>query len=229
MTLLRGIAIRKQNKQRPKKPTVTLGTIPFPLKIICNFSPSQKEALRAFATNDIVFILGSAGTGKTQTALGAAIAFAMKREGRITVSRPAVEAAGESLGFLPGDSDCKLEPFVAPLKQCLPRLVNDPKQALAMMDILPIAFMRGCTVDTVLILDEAQNATFQQILLAITRIGRGAKIVLTGDFAQVDIPDSGLAKMIGLVRSVPGVAVVTLSDSDQQRNPIVNRILAAVG
>lgn len=190
-------------------------------------------AARCFAESDILFLLGSAGVGKTYIAMALAYAHAIRHEQRITVSRPAVEAAGEHLGYLPGDLDEKLAPFVAPILDVLPALVSDVKAARSMLDVCPLAYMRGVTVNGILVVDEAQNATASQLILAMTRIGRGAKLIFTGDPSQSDLCDrpeqSDLMKTIGKLKKVQGVGIVTLADEDQQRNPIVNRVLDALG
>src|SRR5262249_14390449 len=190
---------------------------------------------RALLQNELVFCVGPAGTGKTYLAV--AMAIALLRRGRIkkiVLVRPAVEA-GEHLGFLPGDLEAKINPYLRPLLDALHDLM-DYEQIRRYMDndlieIAPLAYMRGRTMnDAVVILDEGQNATVPQMKMFLTRMGQNARIVVTGDITQVDLPAgvrSGLADAVERLGRIPGVGTVLLDRSDIVRHPLVQAIVNA--
>lgn len=196
---------------------------------------NQQRLVDAVAANDMVFAVGPAGTGKTYTAVALAVRALRDRQvKRIILTRPAVEA-GENLGFLPGDMREKLDPYLQPLYDALRDMI--PAQRLAehlesnTIQIAPLAFMRGRTLDNAfVILDEAQNATLPQLKMFLTRMGRTAKFVITGDVTQVDLPRyqrSGLAPTAERLRGVEGIAVIDLDEKDVIRHELVTRVLAA--
>jgi phosphate starvation-inducible PhoH-like protein len=198
-------------------------------------SDGQARYIRALLQNELVFCVGPAGTGKTYLAV--AMAVSMLRRGRIkkiVLVRPAVEA-GEHLGFLPGDLEAKINPYLRPLLDALHDLM-DYEQIRRYMDndlieIAPLAYMRGRTLnDAVVILDEGQNATVPQMKMFLTRMGQNARIVVTGDITQVDLPygvRSGLADAVEKLNRIPGVGTVTLDRSDIVRHPLVQAIVNA--
>ncbi len=195
----------------------------------------QGRYVQAMKTHDLVFCVGPAGTGKTY--LAAAQAVSLLRTGqvkKIVLVRPAVEA-GERLGFLPGDLIAKINPYLRPLFDCL----NDIMEAELVkrymesdiIEILPLAYMRGRTLNSAcIILDEGQNATASQMKMFLTRMGHGAKIVVTGDMTQVDLPRtvrSGLADAVNRLKGIDGIAIVHLDQADIVRNPLVQKIVDA--
>ncbi len=198
-------------------------------------TPNQRRLVDAVAESDMVFAVGPAGTGKTYTAVALAVrALKNKQVRRIILTRPAVEA-GENLGYLPGDLRDKLDPYLQPLYDALRDMI--PQQKLLSywedntIEIAPLAYMRGRTLDNAfVILDEAQNATSSQLKMFLTRMGRNAKFVVTGDVTQIDLPHhqrSGLVQATQLLHDVQGVAVVQLDSSDVVRHPLVTRIIRA--
>lgn len=198
-------------------------------------TPNQHRLVDAIRTNDMVFALGPAGTGKTYTAVAMAVrALKNKEVRRIILTRPAVEA-GENLGFLPGDLRDKLDPYLQPLYDALRDMI--PQQKLLSywedntIEIAPLAFMRGRTLDNAfVILDEAQNATPTQLKMFLTRMGRNAKFVITGDLSQVDLPrhqHSGLANASNLLAGIEGITFITLDQSDVVRHHLVTKIIEA--
>lgn len=198
-------------------------------------TPNQQRLVDAVAGHDMVFAVGPAGTGKTYTAVALAVRALKERQvKRIILTRPAVEA-GESLGFLPGDLREKLDPYLQPLYDALKDMVP-PQKLLEYMEtgviqIAPLAFMRGRTLDhAFVILDEAQNASLPQLKMFLTRMGRDAKFLITGDATQVDLPDrvrSGLLPAVDHLRGVEGVAVIDLDEKDIIRHELVTRVIAA--
>ncbi|HEX2617829.1 MAG TPA: PhoH family protein [Flavobacteriales bacterium] len=195
---------------------------------------NQQRMVEAINTNDMVFAIGPAGTGKTYTAVALAVRALRDRQvRRIILTRPAVEA-GESLGFLPGDLKEKLDPYLQPLYDALKDMIPAARLTehleTGVIQIAPLAFMRGRTLDhAFVILDEAQNATLPQLKMFLTRMGRNAKFVITGDVTQVDLPRharSGLAPVAAHVRNVPGIAVIDLDEKDVIRHELVTRVLA---
>ncbi len=196
---------------------------------------NQQKLVKAVAESDMVFAIGPAGTGKTYTAVALAVkALKERKVRRIILTRPAVEA-GENLGFLPGDLREKLDPYLQPLYDALKDMI--PATRLAdhldegVIQIAPLAFMRGRTLDhAFVILDEAQNATLPQLKMFLTRMGRNAKFVITGDVTQVDLPDrqpSGLTPAVDMLRNVEGITVIELTEQDVIRHELVTRVLGA--
>jgi phosphate starvation-inducible protein PhoH and related proteins len=198
-------------------------------------SVNQLRYLEAIERNDIVFGIGPAGTGKTYLAMAQAVAYLMaKRVSRIVLARPAVEA-GEKLGFLPGDLQEKVNPYLRPLYDALyDMLEGDRVERLldrGTIEIAPIAFMRGRTLnDAFVILDEAQNTTSEQMKMFLTRLGFGSKAVVTGDITQIDLPAgrlSGLIEAIKVVGGIEGITFVHFDDRDVVRHRLVQQIVKA--
>ena len=196
---------------------------------------AQKAYLDAMRSNDVVFGIGPAGTGKTYLAMAMAVALLKKKEiSRIVLVRPAVEA-GEKLGFLPGDITEKVNPYLRPLYDALYDLMDfDRGQALidhGVIEVAPLAFMRGRTLnDAFVILDEAQNTTKEQMKMFLTRLGFGSRAVITGDVTQIDLPNdriSGLVQARDVLKNVEGVNFVRFTDVDVVRHPIVQAIVRA--
>lgn len=196
---------------------------------------NQQRLVEAVGTNDMVFAIGPAGTGKTYTAVALAVKALKERQvRRIILTRPAVEA-GENLGFLPGDMREKLDPYLQPLYDALKDMIPASRLAehleTGVIQIAPLAFMRGRTLDhAFVILDEAQNATLPQLKMFLTRMGRSARFVITGDMTQVDLPrhqPSGLVKAIQWLRDIEGIAIVELDQTDVIRHELVIRVLQA--
>lgn len=196
---------------------------------------NQRRLVDAVAHNDMVFAIGPAGTGKTYTAVALAVRALKNRQvRRIVLTRPAVEA-GENLGFLPGDMREKLDPYLQPLYDALRDMI--PQQKLlsywddGTIEIAPLAFMRGRTLDNAfVILDEAQNATSTQLKMFLTRMGRNAKFVVTGDLTQIDLPrhqQSGLLRATQLLEPIQGIAVIRLEECDVVRHRLVTEIIRA--
>ncbi|MFM7565527.1 MAG: PhoH family protein [Flavobacteriales bacterium] len=196
---------------------------------------NQKKLVQAIQKNDMVFVSGPAGSGKTYTAVAMAVrALKAKEVRRIILSRPAVEA-GENLGFLPGDLKEKLDPYLMPLYDALrdmipPEKLND-KMQLGVIEIAPLAFMRGRTLDKAfVILDEAQNTTIMQMKMFLTRMGTTAKFVITGDMSQVDLPSrqrSGLSYAKRILEGIDGIGMVEMEQSDIIRHPLISKIINA--
>lgn len=198
-------------------------------------SANQQKLVRAFQDNDLTFALGPAGTGKTYVAIAMAVRALKNREvKKVILSRPAVEA-GEKLGFLPGDMKDKIDPYLQPLYDALEDMIPAAKlreyMETGVIQIAPLAFMRGRTLnDAVIILDEAQNTTTHQIKMFLTRLGMNAKMVVTGDVTQIDLPRttvSGLVQALRVLREVPGVGRVQFEKKDIVRHPLVQRIVEA--
>lgn len=195
----------------------------------------QKEYVESIRKNDIVFGIGPAGTGKTYIAVAMAInAFKNKEVQKIILARPAVEA-GERLGFLPGDLQDKVDPYLRPLYDALYDVLGrdaalrlKEKEAI---EVVPLAYMRGRTLDnSFIILDEAQNTTREQMKMFLTRMGFGSKVVVTGDVTQIDLPKgkkSGLVEAAKVLKNVPGIQFCTLKDTDVVRHELVKRIINA--
>ncbi len=197
--------------------------------------PNQQKMIEAFTNNDLTFALGPAGTGKTYVAIALAVrALKNKEVKRIILSRPAVEA-GEKLGFLPGDMKDKIDPYLAPLYDALEDMIPAVKLKEYMeskvIQIAPLAFMRGRTLnDAVIILDEAQNTTVHQIKMFLTRLGVNGKMIITGDVTQIDLPrttQSGLVHALRVLRDVEGIGKVEFSKKDIVRHRLVQRIVEA--
>ncbi len=200
-------------------------------------TPGQKKLWQAMHANDLIFSVGPAGTGKTYLAVAAAVEAVKNGEvRRIVLVRPAVEA-GEKLGFLPGDFQAKINPYLRPLYDALHDMVEpNARQRYLESDVIevcPLAYMRGRTLDnSFIILDEAQNCTVPQMLMFLTRMGQGSKTVVNGDPSQVDLPKdqrSGLSDAITRLKAIEGLAIVHLSDHDIVRHPVVQRIVNAYG
>jgi phosphate starvation-inducible PhoH-like protein len=204
-------------------------------KVIQPKTPGQAEYLAQIAENDIVVGIGPAGTGKTYLAVAAAVdALMRKRVRRIVLARPAVEA-GESLGFLPGDMQAKVDPYLRPLYDALDEMMPAERIQRALetrtIEIAPLAFMRGRTLgDAFVILDEAQNASNLQMKMFLTRLGVNSKIVITGDKTQIDLPrreESGLIQVERILRGIDGIAFHYFTDADVIRHRLVRDIIKA--
>lgn len=198
-------------------------------------TPNQEKLVETFTENDLTFALGPAGTGKTYIAIALAVRALKNREVRkIILSRPAVEA-GEKLGFLPGDMRDKIDPYLQPLYDALEDMIPAVKLKEYMdtkvIQIAPLAFMRGRTLnDAVIVLDEAQNTTTHQIKMFLTRLGMNAKMIITGDVTQIDLPrttKSGLIHALDVLKGVEGVGRVDFSKKDIVRHHLVQRIVEA--
>ena len=204
-------------------------------KPIKSRSENQQRLIDAYEKNDMVFAVGPAGTGKTYLSIALAVkALKEKTAKKIILSRPAVEA-GEKLGFLPGDMKDKIDPYLQPLYDALEDMIPAVKLQDMMekhiIQIAPLAFMRGRTLsDAVVILDEAQNTTSQQIRMFLTRMGMNTKMVITGDLTQIDLPReqrSGLKEALKILDGVEGIGVVHLAQKDIVRHKLVTRIVNA--
>ena len=196
---------------------------------------NQKKMVQIIDKNDIVFAIGPAGTGKTYTAVALAVrALKNKQVKKIILTRPAVEA-GENLGFLPGDLKEKIDPYLRPLYDALDDMIPADKLGYYMttrtIEIAPLAYMRGRTLDhAFIILDEAQNATDLQLKMFLTRIGPNAKAIITGDITQIDLPPkvkSGLEKSVRILANVEGIGHVVLDEEDVVRHKLVKAIIRA--
>lgn len=204
-------------------------------KPIAPRSDNQKLLVDAYNTNDMVFAIGPAGSGKTYVSIALAVRALKNKEIRkIILSRPAVEA-GEKLGFLPGDMKDKIDPYLQPLYDALQDMIPTQKLTEYMeqnvIQIAPLAFMRGRTLnDAVVILDEAQNTTSQQIKMFLTRMGQNTKMIITGDMTQVDLPHnvkSGLKEAREVLKDVKGISFIEMNEQDIVRHKLVTRIVNA--
>jgi phosphate starvation-inducible PhoH-like protein len=204
-------------------------------KLIKAITPNQQKLVDYMSKNDMVFAIGPAGTGKTYTGVALAVkALKEKQVKRIILTRPAVEA-GENLGFLPGDMKEKLDPYMQPLYDALRDML--PPQTLedyllkGIIQIAPLAFMRGRTLDNAyVILDEAQNTTHSQMKMFLTRMGKNAKFMITGDPGQIDLPrstTSGLKEAILILKDVDGIGIIYLDDKDIVRHRLVKKVIEA--
>lgn len=204
-------------------------------KPIRAFTPNQKVLVESCNQNDLVFVTGPAGSGKTYCAIALAVrALKNKEVKRIILSRPAVEA-GENLGYLPGDLKEKLDPYLQPLYDALRDMI--PAKKLKeyfeenIIEIAPLAFMRGRTLDNAfVILDEAQNSTLMQLKMFLTRMGRSAKFIVTGDLTQVDLPrrnESGLCYAIDILKNIEGISSIVFDERDIVRHKLVKSIVKA--
>lgn len=200
-------------------------------------SVNQRRMVHAALTNDIIFAIGPAGTGKTYTAVALAVrALKNKEIKRIILTRPAVEA-GENLGFLPGDLKEKIDPYLRPLYDALDDMIPAEKLKVYLenrtIEIAPLAFMRGRTLDNAfVILDEAQNATDMQLKMFLTRMGPSAKFIVTGDITQIDLPKkqmSGLPHAIEILKDINNIEIIHLNGEDVVRHKLVRKILKAYG
>ncbi len=204
-------------------------------KLIKALTPNQQNLVKQVEKNDMVFAIGPAGTGKTYTGVALAVrALKNKEVKRIILTRPAVEA-GENLGFLPGDMKEKLDPYMQPLYDALRDMI--PPQTLedyltkGVIQIAPLAFMRGRTLDNAfVILDEAQNTTHSQMKMFLTRMGKNAKFIITGDPGQIDLPrkvTSGLKEALYILKNIEGIGMLYLDDKDIVRHRLVKKIVDA--
>lgn len=196
---------------------------------------NQQMLVKAYNKQDLMFVVGPAGTGKTYTAIALAVkALKNKEVRRLILSRPAVEA-GEKLGFLPGDMKEKIDPYLRPLYDALEEMIQPARLKEMLEDgtiqIAPLAFMRGRTLsDAVVILDEAQNTTSAQIKMFLTRMGFNTKMIVTGDCTQIDLPvaqRSGLEEAMRILKGVKGISFIEMNKKDIVRNPLVTRIVDA--
>lgn len=224
-------------KGEPPKPVNAEGVILFGQtgRPIAPRNANQSRMVRSFADNDLTFALGPAGTGKTYIAIALAVAALKNRVcKRVILSRPAVEA-GEKLGFLPGDMKDKIDPYLRPLydalEDMLPQLKLKEYMENDTIQIAPLAFMRGRTLnDAVIILDEAQNTTKHQMKMFLTRLGVNSRMIITGDATQIDLPrtvQSGLLQALRILRGVDGIGIIEYGKKDIVRHPLVQRIVDA--
>lgn len=204
-------------------------------KPIAPRNANQSKMVRSFAKNDLTFALGPAGTGKTYIAIALAVSALKNKQCRkIILSRPAVEA-GEKLGFLPGDMKDKIDPYLQPLYDALEDMLPPMKLKEYMeagtIQIAPLAFMRGRTLnDAIIILDEAQNTTRHQMKMFLTRLGQNGKMIITGDTTQIDLPrtvQSGLLQALRILHGVKGIGMIEYEKKDIVRHPLVQRIVDA--
>lgn len=209
--------------------------LPAKRRIIMPRSPAQKAYLEAIKANDVIFSIGPAGTGKSYLAVAMAVASLLKKEfERIVLARPAVEA-GEKLGFLPGDMVEKVNPYLRPLYDALYDMLEADRVAELIeedrIEIAPIAFMRGRTLhNSFIIIDEAQNTSYLQMKMCLTRLGMGSKMVITGDVTQTDLPlgcKSGLLEALRILKGCEGIYFHRFTDVDIVRHPIVTNIVNA--
>ncbi len=198
-------------------------------------TPNQQRLVKLYDKNDLLFAVGPAGSGKTYTAIALAVRALKERQvRRIILTRPAVEA-GEKLGFLPGDMKEKLDPYLQPLYDALNDMIPPAKLTKFIeegtVQIAPLAYMRGRTLDNAfVILDEAQNTTLSQIKMFLTRMGRNARFIVTGDVTQIDLPrksDSGLIRAMSILREVSGIGMIEFDRRDIVRHELVKQIVAA--
>lgn len=223
--------------KKPQEDNTGRGVILFSVsgKPILPRSKNQKQLVEAYEKNDMVFAIGPAGSGKTYTAIALAVkALKNKEIKKIILSRPAVEA-GEKLGFLPGDMKEKIDPYLQPLYDALQDMIPAAKlkeyMEMNVIQIAPLAFMRGRTLnDAVVILDEAQNTTSQQIKMFLTRMGMNTKMIVTGDMTQIDLPmsqRSGLIEAMHILKDVKGISFIMLDKGDIVRHKLVTAIVDA--
>ncbi len=239
--LLTSIKIARSLSNPPTSETLTkespvvVESIPTFLGFIKPRTEGQRQMIEALNKNDIVFAVGPAGTGKTYLAVALAVSFLKENlVKKIVLARPAVEA-GESLGFLPGDYKEKIDPYLKPLYDALEDML--PRDLLKrfidqqIIEILPLAYMRGRTLNNAfVILDEAQNTTFMQMKMFLTRLGINSKSIITGDITQIDLPnkkESGLVSSFYVLADIEGIAFVKLTNRDVVRHPLVKDIIDA--
>lgn len=229
--------LMSQNREEYEAPEGSAGVIVHGVsgKPIKAQTANQRKLVALMKTNDMVFAVGPAGTGKTYTGVALAVkALKEKEVKRIILTRPAVEA-GENLGFLPGDLKEKLDPYMQPLYDALRDMIPAEKLAshieTGVIQIAPLAFMRGRTLDNAfVILDEAQNTTHAQMKMFLTRMGKNAKFMITGDPGQIDLPrriTSGLKEALLVLKDVSGVGMIYLDDKDVIRHRLVKEVIAA--
>jgi phosphate starvation-inducible PhoH-like protein len=209
--------------------------IPGGLKRVYPKTPHQADFITSLRTNDLVFCVGPAGSGKTFLAIAYALEQVLSRKkNSLILTRPVVEA-GESLGFLPGDLEQKISPYLRPLYDAMGYLLG--REAVrrlldgGVVEIAPLAYMRGRTLhNSVVLLDEAQNTTIEQMKMFLTRIGEGSSVCVTGDITQIDLPartPSGLIHALSILRSVPGIDIIAMDAVDVVRSPLVKKIVQA--
>ncbi|MBI9069524.1 MAG: PhoH family protein [Salinivirgaceae bacterium] len=224
-----------QNKQKDSEEPEDLILFGNHGKPIKPLTKNQKHLVNESYANDLLFALGPAGSGKTYTAIALAVRALRNQEvRRIVLSRPAVEA-GERLGFLPGDLKEKIDPYLQPLYDALHDMIPPKKLETyieeGIVQIAPLAFMRGRTLDNAfVILDEAQNTTLLQMKMFLTRMGKNAKFIVTGDVTQVDLPkvqDSGLIQALRILANINGISIVELTEADIVRHKLVKKIVRA--
>lgn len=234
--VLAGTTPKKEvGKEKPQAETGDIILYGTHGKVIRAKSPNQKKMVSLLQKNDILFAIGPAGTGKTYTAVALAVKALKEKEiKRIILARPAVEA-GENLGFLPGDLKEKIDPYLRPLYDALDDMIPADKLKTyietRVIEIAPMAFMRGRTLDNAyVILDEAQNATDLQLKMFLTRMGPNAKFIITGDLTQVDLPrqeHSGLPKALKILEGISGIDIAWLTFEDVVRHKLVKDIIKA--
>ena len=228
------LALAERGRRLPEETETRLGGFRLPGRLRPK-TPGQARYVEAIATSDIIFGIGPAGTGKTYLAVAMAVAaLKAKKVKRIILTRPAVEA-GERLGFLPGDIQAKVDPYLRPLYDALFEMIDaerfDQYLASGIIEVAPLAFMRGRTLnDAFIILDEAQNATAEQMKMFLTRMGFNSKVVVTGDVTQIDLPaskHSGLLAAQKILQGIEGIRFIYFEESDVVRHPLVARIIKA--
>lgn len=221
---------KSRSKAPPPKPEHHVKAAPFHVEFL---NQAQKMAWNAFEQHDVLFLLGPAGCGKSYLACAFAISEILaKRKRKVVLTRPIVEA-GESLGFLPGTADEKVNPYMLPMfdaiDKCVgPATVESPQRELInkSIEVAPLAFMRGRTFENaVCILDEAQNATYSQIKMFLTRFGKNSKIIVTGDPQQSDIRDPAFMGIVRRLEEVPGIGVIHFKANSIVRHPLIAAIL----
>ena len=224
--------VLKNNKRDSNNNGV--GNLKYKNYVINISSDSQRSFVEEINKNDLVFSIGAAGSGKTFLAIGAALHFyEIGLVKKIVLVRPAVEA-GESLGFLPGDLSQKIDPYLRPMYDAL-NTIMDTNLLNKMIDqniieVAPLAYMRGRTLNnSFIVLDEAQNATKEQMKMFLTRLGKNSKAVITGDVTQIDLPNafSGLVHVLPLINKIPGISVCEFKNTDVMRHPLVKKIIKA--
>ncbi len=233
-TLERAVELAMEGKSLVRETEARPGGLVLPRRLRPK-TPGQRRYVEAIAAHDITFGIGPAGTGKTYLAVAMAVAaLKAKHIKRIILTRPAVEA-GERLGFLPGDIQAKVDPYLRPLYDALFDMI-DPDRfenylQSGVIEVAPLAFMRGRTLnDAFIILDEAQNTTPEQMKMFLTRMGFNSKVVITGDVTQIDLPKaakSGLVEAEKILKGIEGIAFVYFSEADVVRHPLVARIIRA--
>jgi len=223
---------KPENKQKsPEEQQHSAGSKrPFHLEFK---NEAQKMAWASFDQHDVLFLLGAPGTGKTHLAIAFAISEILaKRKKKIVLTRPVVEAGGESIGFLPGGMEEKVHPYMIPLYDCMDRCLGQysPQREIInkSVDLAPLCFMRGRTLhDSVCILDEAQNATYSQLKLFMTRFGENSKVIITGDPMQSDLrpQDRALMKIVNKLSTLKGIGIINFKASSIVRHPLIASIL----
>ena len=226
--------IRSRNLNQPSDDSETI-TVYSHKKIVEPSTKGQQKYIQTMLANDLTFCIGPAGTGKTYLAVAIAVSMLKKKQiRRIVLARPAVEA-GEKLGFLPGDLQAKVNPYLRPLFDALEDMMDFTQMkkfiGLDIIEIIPLAFMRGRTLnEAVIICDEAQNTSALQMLMVLTRLGHGSKMIITGDITQIDLErgqKSGMIEAIETLRRIKGIGYVELNRSDIVRHKLVQKIVQA--